>query len=85
MERPDLIVTPEHALKPAVFEWSDKDLNQAADRNDIKAITRAINGGFNGLPERQHWFERVYAIANDESPGTPAWRNAMPDDQTRWL
>lgn len=50
---PELVTTPEHALKPALQEWTEKNLNAAADRNDIRAITRGINGGFIGLPARE--------------------------------
>ena len=61
---PDLIVAPEHALKPALQEWAEGDLNAAADRNDIRRITKVINGGFNGLPERQAWFDKVRPLAD---------------------
>src|SRR6185295_11399178 len=31
---PELVCAAEHALKPALQEWSDGNLNVAADRND---------------------------------------------------
>ena len=37
---PELVVSAEHALKPALTEWSEGNLNAAADRDDIVAITR---------------------------------------------
>lgn len=67
-DNPDLVTAPEHALKPALIEWTQNDLNSFADRNDIRTITRKINGGFNGLPEREAWFDRVWLLlknAND--------------------
>lgn len=57
---PDLIVSAEHALKPALMEWTDKHLNVAADHNDIEAVTRGINGGVVGLPGRKAWFAKVW-------------------------
>jgi len=42
---PDLVTAPEHALKPALKEWSDNNLNHFADQNDIRTITKRINGG----------------------------------------
>src|SRR5262245_22716119 len=42
---PDLIVSPAHALKPALGEWSEQNLNAFADVNDILSISRAINIG----------------------------------------
>lgn len=46
---PELVTSPEHALKPALQEWTDNNLNSFADRNDLRTITRKINRGFNGL------------------------------------
>jgi lysozyme family protein/predicted chitinase len=56
---PELIVSAEHALKPALLEWSAGNLNAAADRDDIVAITRKINGGLNGLDSRRNWLAKV--------------------------
>jgi putative chitinase len=44
-QAPELIVSAEHALKPALGEWSAGRLNAFADCNDILAISRAINLG----------------------------------------
>jgi putative chitinase len=57
--RPELIVSAEHALKPALTEWSEGNLNAAADRDDIVAITRKINGGLNGLDSRREWLAKL--------------------------
>jgi predicted chitinase len=59
---PELVTTPEHALKPALQEWTDGKLNEAADRNDIVRITKVINGGANGLPERRAFFARLLPL-----------------------
>ena len=32
--------------------WDSRDLNRHADRDDVEAVTLAINGGFNGLDSR---------------------------------
>jgi putative chitinase len=65
---PLLIVAAEHALKPALQEWAEGNLNEAADRNDIRRITKVINGGFNGLDERQAWFDKVRPLASGVAP-----------------
>jgi putative chitinase len=82
---PDLIVDPQYAVKPALYEWQEGNLNQYADRNDIRTITRVINGGYNGLAERQALFDEIWPIANNDDDPTPAWRNASTDEDTRWL
>ncbi len=56
---PDLVTTSEHALKPALQEWSDGNLNHFADINDIRKITLRINGGLNGFDERKAFFARL--------------------------
>ena len=56
---PDLATIPENVLKPALQEWSEGNLNRFADLNDIRTITKRINGGLNGFPERQAFFSRL--------------------------
>jgi putative chitinase len=57
--QPELATLPEHALKPALQEWADGNLNHFADIDDIKAITLRINGGLNGFPDRKKWFAKL--------------------------
>jgi putative chitinase len=65
---PDLVVTPEHALKPALAEWREKHLNVAADHNDIEVVTKGINGGLVGLAERRAWFAKILPFVSGEKP-----------------
>jgi putative chitinase len=62
---PELVASAQHALMPALLEWSEGNLNAAADRNDIAAITRRINGGFNGFADRQAWFDKLWRLVRD--------------------
>ncbi len=62
---PELVIAAQHALSPALLEWAEGNLNAAADRNDIAAITRRINGGFNGFADRKAWFDRVWRLVRD--------------------
>jgi putative chitinase len=59
---PNLVTAPEHALKPALQEWSEGHLNDLADRNEIRAITLRINGGLNGFDERRAFFRRLLPL-----------------------
>jgi len=63
---PDLVFSAEHALKPALVEWSEAGLNVYADNNDVLAISRAINCGSpkskkipNGIQDRATWLAKV--------------------------
>lgn len=79
---PDLIVSPLHALKPALAEWTEGHLNTAADSDDIVAITRRINGGVNGLDQRRDWYRKIRPLIDtvDLKPiAAPVTPTAPPD------
>lgn len=40
------------AVRSAAEWWSNHNLNAVADKDDLRAITRTINGGYNGLDDR---------------------------------
>jgi putative chitinase len=82
---PELIVSSENALRPALHEWNEGGLNEAADRNDIRTITHVINGGFNGLDGRQALFDRVWVLAGDSAALRMAPKVANADGATAWL
>jgi len=65
---PDLIIAPEHALKPALAEWTEGNLNVAADHDDIEVITKRINGGLIGLDERKAWLARIKPLVIGAMP-----------------
>ena len=46
------MATFEGAAQSACFFWEQNKLNRFADANDVKGLTRAINGGFIGLEDR---------------------------------
>lgn len=64
----DLLAQPERAAEPdlavriACLFWIDRALNAAADRDDLEAITRRINGGINGLASRRTYLARAKSI-----------------------
>jgi len=53
LEKPEMLATPGPALEAACLYWQDRGLNRLADQDDILAVTRAINGGTNGLNDRR--------------------------------
>jgi predicted chitinase len=62
VNNPDLAADPDNALKIAVAYWNDHNLNDLADQDDIKGITRAINGGLNGFQDRKSWLNKVRSV-----------------------
>lgn len=55
----DLEASPERAAEPALsleiacLYWREKGLNVPAENDDALTVTRRINGGTNGLPDRR--------------------------------
>ena len=78
----DLVADPPRAGDPSVafrvaaLFWSRNGLNELADERTGEAfrqITRRINGGFNGLAERQQFFARACEVL-----GVPVARAGGP-------
>lgn len=63
---PKLLTLPQHATASAVWFWTignkQIDLNLLADKGWFKAITRVINGGYNGLSDRRQYWDRNRAL-----------------------
>ena len=59
INHPELLERPQHAAMSAAWFWSTKGLNTLADKGEFVKITRRVNGGVNGLEDRQ----RLYAQA----------------------
>jgi putative chitinase len=52
---------PVTSLEIACAFWRDHGINGAADRDDVVAVTRRVNGGLNGLAERRQYLARAKA------------------------
>jgi len=57
LAEPDRVAS-ELAVQSAVFFWERNALNDLADIDDLKAITRRINGGLNGFADRRELLEK---------------------------
>jgi hypothetical protein len=62
MAPPEQAAAPEAAFRVAALYWKSRGLNELADAENFREITRRINGGFNGLADRQKYFERAKAV-----------------------
>ena len=54
MSHPDWLAHLPGAVKSAMWYWKKHRLSTLADRDDVRAVTRRINGGLNGLSEREY-------------------------------
>lgn len=67
---PDLIADPDHALDIAAADFGDcrrggKTCLEWADADDVVMVTKALNGGTNGLSSRRDWLAK--------------WKRALPE------
>lgn len=59
LSKPHLLEDPQYAVASACWFWASKGLNNLADQGKFITITKRINGGTNGLPERIMYHERA--------------------------
>ncbi len=50
---PDLAAAPAVGIRIAAAYWTRNRINAPADRDDIEAVTRIINGGLTGIVDRR--------------------------------
>lgn len=82
INNPMLITLPDHAFRSAGWFWDTRHLNSLADQRKFKEITRRINGGYNGLADRQKYYDRALrAIPEDLDMSSGVVVNVMPDDE----
>lgn len=65
IKKPALAAQFPYAALTAAYYWRDRGLNALADVDDIDAVTRRINGGYNGLADRKLYLRRAKAEIND--------------------
>jgi putative chitinase len=53
LNHPELLEAPDGASRSAGWFWQTYRLNQYADSGDFETLTRRINGGLNGLADRE--------------------------------
>lgn len=59
IDDPAALEQPRNACLSAAWFWWSRSLNVLADAGEFRAITRQINGGFNGLADRLKYWERA--------------------------
>ena len=59
---PELLEHPVYAAMSAGWYWHKHGLNSLADRGEFLAITKRINGGTNGLEDREALYARALEV-----------------------
>jgi putative chitinase len=64
LQKPEIVEQPKYAAESAGWFWNTHRLNQLADNQDIVGMCKRINGGLNGLDDRQMKYSQVIAFFN---------------------
>lgn len=61
----DYIVTKEGAIESACWYWKINNINPHADDRNVTAMTRAVNGGTNGLDDRKNRWKKAISVLSE--------------------
>lgn len=61
-DKPELAADPMISIKTACEYWNSRKLSIYADLDDIRTITKRINGGFNGFEDRKNYLAKAKNI-----------------------
>ena len=64
VNNPNLAKEPDTAIEIALLFWKEKECGLYAKIGDVKTVTKLINGGYNGLADRQRRFDSILKILN---------------------
>lgn len=62
LEQPDCLTQPYYALHSACWFWTANKLNELADAQDMRMLTKRINGGFIGLEDRVKHYNHALEV-----------------------
>jgi putative chitinase len=86
VEQPELVAEPRYGFLATIYYWTQaRDCNGYCDRGDFKGLTKAINGGYNGLADRERRLHSIESLGDTVMPSpadpmavlTPAERSAV--------
>ena len=63
---PEMAADPETAMDIAIWYFETRVMNRISNPTNIKGITKAVNGGYNGFDDRRKYFN-IYAQALNTS------------------
>jgi predicted chitinase len=70
VNNPTVAATKEVGFRIAGQFWKLNGLNELADQQQFKAITKKINGGYNGLDDRIKYYERAKKVMTSDDTAT---------------
>jgi putative chitinase len=76
-EAADYVATPAGAIESACWFWNANKLNKIADTDDVKKMTKKINGGAIGLDDRLFRYNHAIKILGGDGVSV----GAVEDDE----
>ncbi len=71
-----------YAVMTAALYWKERKLNTYADQDDIRGVTKRVNGGYNGLADRENYLTKAKNCCTAlpaAAPPEPEVAYAYPD------
>lgn len=62
INEPELLAKTDGVIMSAIWYWQTHGLNELADKGDVTAMTKRINGGTHGLSTRKLLFDRMMKV-----------------------
>jgi putative chitinase len=75
---PAMLEHPVNGVPAAFVEWQHLGCNELADGGDVEAVSKRVNGGSNGLAERQRAYARALAVWPDEAEASIGETSPVP-------
>ena len=66
---PELLLDPSNAVHAACLYWQSRGLTALALKDDVKGITKKINGGYNGLATRVAYLDAAKRFITSDLDG----------------
>lgn len=66
VSNPELLEQPRYAALSACWWWHSRNLNRFAVHGKFREITKVINGGYNGQPDREKWYNLALKVLDNE-------------------
>lgn len=62
MAHPEWLAKSPGCQKASMFFWKKNGLNRWADNDDVRGVTKKINGGYNGLAQRMNFWRLAKTV-----------------------
>lgn len=62
MRHPEWLAQSPGNQKASMWFWKTHGLNELADKDNVEAVTKRVNGGYNELSQRKYYYRRFKTV-----------------------